>query len=988
MNNIYTNSKNLNSVLIYSGDQSGFNQSNGAAYLLSNRLENSYLSDYGYLKVNSSNEWYWTKYPDILYKDTKMNFSKMKDLFEEGNSYLNRHYNVNGTTSIVGVENSNNVIVSRYCAEYSYQNNLDNIYSNSDNYAAEDINNFLMSLNYQGFNKGTQYIDGKEVTSIRIGAKTFSWHEQGETAYTFIEEEAKMAYVCFSYSNTNTYTNLNFYTEEEKNSYFEGNSYMFLSYFEYKEIIEQITKKYQYQNDDFYTYIRQEYEPIIDTLESSIKDQLVDYEEKYGNNEDIYTYYMYDFKVDLPMTITTKSFGDKKSIFMVRYNSEYDHLYDDTINLTFNASSGSELLTLSAYNAGIGALRKDTIGFIEGLEDAALEENEVWNPIIGESLTDENIISILNPSNVKELDISKYAIGDIDLTNTGWVDKQTPNMTSIVIGSQSVNENITKVLGLNDLENLEYIDLQGLSNLSSTPAINNLNNLHIFKAANSNIETFKPANNVSLYYVSLPETIKSLNLNNITFEKKDFALFGEATKYDGSFNYNISDNLVSVSLLNISDNEFTLSFVKAWMDVLNSANNIKPKSLIYLDLQGINWYEDIDITHSLSVEEIKDMFEFDINNLTGTILVKGSGNYGMLTRKEYMDITNLYGLNAFTNSISTDKVYKNLTLHRVGECFQKYEYIFTLENNGESLEKYEFYHLASDDLNNNSSILAVNSILEKISGQTIHFVNDKHMGCMTYDLGIHIDTTDTLPTSKVECGDLVLYNGDTIMLFYKDIPANNVYQYIKLGHLFANKTTGAHLSDDITKIKSWLQNNDIANIKFVASEKPETINEMTIVDDNGNEVTKDSPILLKNEGDNNIAYINIRVDNEIDYEEAPFKVLNDNQEFKVTKVPSRNGEYVTYKIELSTAKKNDIIYDSENYTFKIELNLDIEDSNGKNVGNWIYKLVYVTIESSLDKSGITENGIIVIDESTTFVDGILTIDDSIGKIENGILILE
>ena len=181
MNNIYTNSKNLNSVLIYSGDQSGFNQSNGAAYLLSNRLENSYLSDYGYLKVNSSNEWYWTKYPDILYKDTKMNFSKMKDLYEEGNSYLNRHYDVNGTTSIVGVENSNNVIVSRYCAEYSYQNNLDNIYSNSDNYAAEDMNNFLMSLNYQGFNKGTQYLNGKEVTSIRIGAKTFSWHEQGET---------------------------------------------------------------------------------------------------------------------------------------------------------------------------------------------------------------------------------------------------------------------------------------------------------------------------------------------------------------------------------------------------------------------------------------------------------------------------------------------------------------------------------------------------------------------------------------------------------------------------------------------------------------------------------------------------------------------------------------------------------------------------------------------------------------------------------------
>jgi hypothetical protein len=85
---------------------------------------------------------------------------------------------------------------------------------------------------------------------------------------------------------------------------------------------------------------------------------------------------------------------------------------------------------------------------------------------------------------------------------------------------------------------------------------------------------------------------------------------------------------------------------------------------------------------------------------------------------------------------------------------------------------------------------------------------------------------------------------------------------------------------------------------------------------------------------------------------------------------------------------NDIIYDSENYTFKIELNLDIEDSNGKNAGNWIYKLVYVTIKSSLDKSGITENGIIVIDESTTFVDGILTIDDSLCNIENGILILE
>ena len=113
---------------------------------------------------------------------------------------------------------------------------------------------------------------------------------------------------------------------------------------------------------------------------------------------------------------------------------------------------------------------------------------------------------------MKELDLSPITqsiVGTLDLSSSNWMSKGNI-MKTLVIGSDSASSGITKIFGLNNISNLEYLDITNVDKLINTPSISNLSSLKVLDASGSNITAFKPKENSTIYEAWLPETIKSI----------------------------------------------------------------------------------------------------------------------------------------------------------------------------------------------------------------------------------------------------------------------------------------------------------------------------------------------------------------------------------------------------------------------------------------------------------------------------------------------
>ena len=168
--------------------------------------------------------------------------------------------------------------------------------------------------------------------------------------------------------------------------------------------------------------------------------------------------------------------------------------------------------------------------------------------------------------------------------------------------------NIEKIFGLNDITSLEYIDMSNLSNLTRTPAIDALENLKVFKANNSNIDSFRPKRGTTLYNVELPESVKSIKLIDNTFEEGTLTVLGQQVHFDGNFNYTPNVKLTNLTLRNI-DNKLSYKLVTDWYNAIEAADKLD--SVIYLELNNIKW-------NNVNANTLINLKHFDINpNLSG-----------------------------------------------------------------------------------------------------------------------------------------------------------------------------------------------------------------------------------------------------------------------------------------------------------------------------------------------------------------------------------
>lgn len=90
-------------------------------------------------------------------------------------------------------------------------------------------------------------------------------------------------------------------------------------------------------------------------------------------------------------------------------------------------------------------------------------------------------------------------------TKTNWVEEAGTMMTKLLIGNGNVNVPLTMISGLPNVTSIEELDLRRCTLLKSSPAINNLNNLHIYRADGAAANIFNPAVGATFYEVSLPK---------------------------------------------------------------------------------------------------------------------------------------------------------------------------------------------------------------------------------------------------------------------------------------------------------------------------------------------------------------------------------------------------------------------------------------------------------------------------------------------------
>ena len=216
------------------------------------------------------------------------------------------------------------------------------------------------------------------------------------------------------------------------------------------------------------------------------------------------------------------------------------------------------------------------------------------------------------------------------------------------------------------------------------------------------------------------------------------------------------------------------------------------------------------------------------------------------------DIVKLYGINAFVagNNIN-DKVFKNLDikLNKEKELFEfdlkilnksaqaynelisdddrnavKYEDTLNVSFNGYQYDNnFGTERVVSPYLNR-----AANALLDIIykNNQDFTFIKDDVDDYAYCKLENSIDTAASDEVRNIKAGDILLFNGDTLVIFFKDT-TNSMYEYIKLGHI-TDVDSYDYYRRRYSTIEHWFDYNNAATLRFIPSVRPIVVDNIDV----------------------------------------------------------------------------------------------------------------------------------------------------------------
>lgn len=218
-------------------------------------------------------------------------------------------------------------------------------------------------------------------------------------------------------------------------------------------------------------------------------------------------------------------------------------------NITFTIKAG-----IDSYFGWGTSISNDETGVL-----VTKGENHTFN--INRALQLNNPLHIFGASKIQELDMSniaQYMASNLDFTQTydsvtgTYLRKlnigiKDEDIQEDNIGTFNEYDTFKSIGGLSVLEKVEEFSVQGLYYLERLN-LENLRSLKKFKAKGTNITYFKPADGCNLSLVELPDTVRSLTLNECSLTKQ----FGEGRNYDSCsiswFRTVESENTTSINI--------------------------------------------------------------------------------------------------------------------------------------------------------------------------------------------------------------------------------------------------------------------------------------------------------------------------------------------------------------------------------------------------------------------------------------------------------
>ena len=207
------------------------------------------------------------------------------------------------------------------------------------------------------------------------------------------------------------------------------------------------------------------------------------------------------------------------------------------------SSNPIDFMTITSASKYYFTVQKNNATISDGFVELAANDSKTFTTRTNIAIGDPMVF--VGPQKVKVLNFRpgvKYLSATLSLNesykiagqegSTTWVKEAGTMMSKLLIGNGTNDSPLTNISGLNDIVSLEEVDIRRCKMLTSTPAVNELNNLHRFRATDAAISLFEPAAGATLYEVSLPSVNASARNEVIVTDEDGNPV--QATNADGS----------------------------------------------------------------------------------------------------------------------------------------------------------------------------------------------------------------------------------------------------------------------------------------------------------------------------------------------------------------------------------------------------------------------------------------------------------------------
>lgn len=806
--------KDISSIMIFAGENA-----NNNALALENRNYGYEDEIIGVLTKTSSNDSAFNKVPKEIFVETTPKYNDLSDLTNNAFAYI-----INKSTDKPVNEiylNNDNIINFRY----NYEQDLSLDINNAKIIPQSDIHLYLASINNSLYNKQKYYNKFNELDYITYNGIKYYWQKPG----TILNE---------SYINV---------THEIGNDYvaYEMNSYSVQKTIWDESLLSYVPQFNEVLNEETGEVTK---EPIMETqyslkykysIKDIIKDKLHENVERYKNiyeSKNLNSYYLYNLNNKMSFVGVTYSFGKNTFNILTNYDGEFNNWFNNRISFNVKSLESTENVKLADVILGEDYWTNLTINENEYICGESQKYNKDTNiELIANKLENDSIndIRLLSPYKVKKLDLSSISqnlFGNIDLLNeydkkidyintikTNWNKEKSNLLEELIIGKESIICNITNILGIEQMNNLKVLDIQGCNKLVNLD-ISKLDKLEYFNANNTNISVFQPASETVFTNVNLPESIESIILNNVSFN-------------ENGFNYTINDKLMTLELSNVTGID-TYEFIKKWIDILKENGKLNHGTINYINLNGIEW-------NNVSVNKLIELKQIELNEFTGLVNIIGEpiivdGNEIVneyISRIDYRLLYNLYSSSVFNeNNDLKFNIKLDENAFKIGIKFEKV--VKQIIEEVETVTFEEFGNVTGDIIDSTSG----NSLLNEIQLNPNlfkqltfnNFINNNRKNIGIYNqLSTSLDPNlNSEELENITIGDILLYKNQLVFAS-KDIKNINTH-FIKLGHI----DNIEELSKIFVNISEIINNNEEYKITLVAKEIDHTIIDNTTEDEN------------------------------------------------------------------------------------------------------------------------------------------------------------